>query len=350
MNNSLKAKFNTISVKIIIAAMIATSVIIAQTGCSSQQPISKSDFCLNTTCEIKIYDMPAKEAEAILENAFAEIRRYESIFSRTVEESEIYKINNAKGTPVEVSDDVIEVLEQSMYMSVISEGKFDVTVGELTSIWNFTGENPSVPDKEDVEKALQSTDYNNIVIEGNTVVLTNAQTQIDLGGIAKGYIADRITEYLKECGVASAVINLGGNIALVGTKPDGSMWNIGIERPYSDRTELIGSVAVRDATVVTSGVYERKFEEDGVLYHHVLDPETGFPAETDLEAVTITAAAGNSGFCDALATICLMLGTDEAIKLVEELQQQYPEKNLQAALIDKEDRIVQTDGMEIEFQ
>ncbi len=146
------------------------------------------------------------------------------------------------------------------------------------------------------------------------MTLENTDAAIDLGGIAKGYIADRLAEFLTDRGVESAVINLGGNVETVGSKEDGSSWTVGIERPYSDRTELMGKVSLNDGTLVTSGIYERNFEEDGVLYHHVLDPDTGYPAESDLEAVTIMAGRGNSAFCDGLSTVCLILGKADAMQ------------------------------------
>ena len=168
-----------------------------------------------------------------------------------------------------------------------------------------------------------------------------------LGGMVAGYIADRICDYLKNQGVEKAVINLGGNVAVLGEKAKDTPWNIAIERPYSDRTEMMGYVSVKDATVVTSGIYERKFEQDGVLYHHVLDPRSGYPVDTDLEAVTIRAARGNSGFCDGLSTVCLMLGRDKAQALIQTLQEEHPEMKLEAAFIDKNDAMTQTDGMDV---
>ena len=215
-------------------------------------------------------------------------------------------------------------------------------------MWNFTGEDPSVPPQEEIDAALPAVDYRNIHIDGNRVTLADPGAAIDLGGIAKGYIADKLAEVLMDKGVESAVINLGGNVETVGAKADGSSWTVGIERPYSGRTELMGKVSLDDGTLVTSGIYERNFEEDGVLYHHVLDPDTGYPAESDLEAVTIMAVRGNSAFCDGLSTVCLMLGKDEAMQLVEQLQEEYPDMGLEAAFIDKEDEMVQTEGMDIQ--
>lgn len=329
-----------------VAVIIAVFAIITQTGCGDKE-LSKTDFALNTSCTITIYGMSESEGEAVLDDAFKEIRRYENMLSRTVEGSDVYNINNASGEPVEVSDDTIAVLKLGIEMGDISDGRFDITVGRLTDLWDFTGDDPHVPEQAAIDEALKSVGYRNIEIEGNTVTLTDPGAAVDLGGVAKGYIADRITDLLEEKGISSGVINLGGNVAVLGSKEDGSPWNIGIERPYSDRTEVIGSLETADATVVTSGTYERKFEENGVLYHHVLDPATGYPAQTDLESVTITAKRGNSAFCDGLSTVCLISGMERAQALVRELQEKYPEMELEAAFIDKNDDMVQTEGMKI---
>lgn len=334
-------------VKLLPAILITVLIIITQTGCSEKDPVSRSDFCLDTTCEIKVYDMSTGKAEKILDGAFEEIDKYENRMSKTIEGSEVYQINHAQGQPVNVSNDTLNVIRTGIEMGDLSGGMFDITIGKVSSLWNFTGEDPTVPQQSDLTEALTTVGYQNIVIEGNTVRLKNPQAQLDLGGVAKGYIADRICDYLEKEGVERAVINLGGNVAVLGEKAEDTPWNIAIERPYSDRTEMMGYVSVEDATVVTSGIYERKFEKDGVLYHHVLDPHTGYPVETDLEAVTICAAKGNSGFCDGLSTVCLMLGRDRAQELIETLQKEHPKMQLQAAFIDKNDNMTQTDGMDV---
>jgi thiamine biosynthesis lipoprotein len=292
--------------------------------------------------------MKESEANDILDDAFTETKRYENILSKTVEGSDVYKINNAGGTPVEVSDDTINVINLGIQMGDLSEGMFDITIGAVTDLWDFTGDNPHVPDKADLTAALEGVNYKNIVVKGNTVKLSNSNAQIDLGGVAKGYIADRITEYLQDKGVERAIINFGGNVVAIGDKDDSTNWTIGIERPYSDRTDIVGSVDVSDTTVVTSGIYERNFTEDGVLYHHVLNPHTGYPTDSELESVTITAAKGNSAFCDGLSTVCLMLGADKAQTLIEKLQAEYPDMGIQAAFIDKNDNMTQTDGMNVQ--
>lgn len=334
-------------VKLLPAILITVLIIITQTGCGEKDPVSKSDFCLDTTCDIKIYDMKTGEASEILDGAFEEIDRYENLMSKTIEGSDVYKINHAQGQPVEVSKDTLKVIELGIEMGDLSGGMFDITIGKVLSLWNFTGDDPKVPEQADLTEALKTVNYKQIDINDSAVSMKDPQAQLDLGGVAKGYIADRICDYLKNQGVEKAVINLGGNVAVLGEKAKDTPWNIAIERPYSDRTEMMGYVSVKDATVVTSGIYERKFEQDGVLYHHVLDPRSGYPVDTDLEAVTIRAARGNSGFCDGLSTVCLMLGRDKAQALIQTLQEEHPEMKLEAAFIDKNDAMTQTDGMDV---
>lgn len=334
-------------IKLLPLILITVLIIITQTGCGEKDPVSKSDFCLDTTCDIKVYDMKSGEAGRILDGSFDEIDRYENLMSKTIEGSDIYKINHAQGQPVEVSEDTLNVIELGLEMSELSGGMFDITIGKVASLWNFNGDDPEVPAQTDLDEALATVGYKNIVIDGSSVSLKNPQTELDLGGVAKGYIADRICDYLEQQGVKKAVVNLGGNVSVLGEKAEDAPWNIAIERPYSDRTEMMGYVSVTDATVVTSGIYERKFEQDGVIYHHVLDPHTGYPVNSDLEAATIRAAEGNSGFCDGLSTVCLMLGRDNAQTLIETLQKEYPEMKLEAAFIDKNDVMTQTDGMDV---
>lgn len=319
----------------------------ASGGSSDAEPPSKTGFCLNTTCDIRIYDMDTAGAQPILDGAFDLMTEYENVLSKTVEGSDVYKINHADGAPVEVSDDTINVLKIGIEMGDYSDGMFDVTIGAITDMWDFTGDNPKVPEDADIKAALPAVDYKQIKIDGNKVSLANSGAQLDLGGVAKGYIADKVTEYLESQGVTSALINLGGNVVTLGSKPDGTAFVIGIERPYSDRTAIVGTISVSDMTVVTSGIYERKFEENGVLYHHVLSPETGYPTDSELESVTIRAAKGNSGFCDGLSTVCLMLGEDKAKALIEKLQTERPELQLEASFINKDDELSQTGGMNV---
>ena len=319
--------------KYILILALWAGIIITQTGCGSQEPVSENQFCLDTICTITVYHMDKEEAQAAIDAAFAACRQYENLMSKTIEGSDIYKLNKAKGKPVRVHDATLEVIKKGIQYGDLSDGMFDITVGALSELWNFNGENPKVPDKASLEKARATVDYRQIQIDGNSVSMENPHAQIDLGGIGKGYIADRATEVLEAKGAEHAIVNFGGNIVALGEKETDTPWKIGVERPYSDRTQILGSVNLTDETIVTSGVYERYFKEKGKLYHHVLNPKTGYPVETDLDAVTVKGQKGQSMDCDALSTICLMLGKEKSKRILDTLE------GVQAAFIDKNDHI-----------
>lgn len=334
--------------KFLLITVLTAFIIITHTGCGGEEPISKEGFCLDTVCTITIYDDDSEvNREEVLEAAFELIDEREAILSKTIDGSDVSRINSAKGDVVDVENVTRDVIEMAQLIAEESEGAFDITIGKVSELWDFHAEEPKLPDDEDIKTAVSHVDYGNVQIRGNEVSLADNEAEIDLGGIAKGYIADQVGEYLESEGVRSAIINLGGNVVAIGKKPDDSAFNIGIERPFTDRTELIGSVQVFDATVVTSGIYERNFVIDNKIYHHILDSTTGYPAETDLEAVTIVAAKGNSGFCDAISTACLALGKQKAMDLIKSIQNEYPDKNIEASFIDNDGNIVQTEGMDI---
>lgn len=327
----------------ILIFIIVTLVIIPQTGCSNEEPISKTNYCLDTICQIDIYGLNEEEAEDIIAGAFKLCSHYEDLLSKTVEGSDIYRINHAKGASVQVDKDTLEVLKKGIYYSSLRKGKFDIAVGRLTDLWDFHAEKPVLPNKEDVLEAVKHVNYKDIAITGSSVRLLDPEMEIDLGGIAKGFICDKVTAFLQDKGVSSAVINLGGNIATIGSK-NGKPFKVGIERPYSDRTAIVGAVEVEGKTIVTSGVYERFFEVDGKKYHHILDIKTGYPAKSDIESVTIIADIGKSVDCDGLSTLCLTLGVKEATKLIESID------GIEAVFIDSDDNITKTSGANFKKQ
>ena len=221
----------------------------------------------------------------------------------------------------------------------VSNGRFDITLGQVTDLWNFHGENPAVPDRAAVAAALAAVDYRQIQIDGNIVSMSNPDGKINLGGIGKGFSADLAAEHLESLGVTSAIINFGGNIVAIGDNA-GAPFKIGIKDPNSVTGEILGAVTVQDATVVTSGVYERCFEEKGKVYHHILDVETGYPVDSDVVSVTLVAPKGSSGDCDALSTTCLIYGVEEGMKLIEDV------KDLEAVFVDRDGKIHKTSGMD----
>lgn len=285
------------------------------TGCGQkkQEYISITDFKLNTVVNVALYE-PQKEA--LLDKCMELCDEYERIFSRTLPESELYRLNESKD--MEVSDALLALIQMGIDYGEKTNGLFDITIAPAAALWNFTGENPHVPEQKKLKEALASVDYRNILIEGNHVILKN-NASIDLGALAKGYIADRLKEYLLSEGVSSAIINLGGNVLCIGHKTDGTDFQVAIQKPFAEKNEMIDATSVNDKTVVSSGIYERGFEENGIWYHHILNPFTGYPADTDLTGVTIQTDRSVDG--DALSTVCMALGSERAQSFLK----QYPD-------------------------
>ncbi|MEG1164546.1 MAG: FAD:protein FMN transferase [Anaerovoracaceae bacterium] len=328
--------------KLISAFSLIALLIITQTGCGKVDPVEKTSYYLDTICKITIYNMEnmtEENAKAVIDKGFKVCSQYENLLSKTKEGSDIYRINRANGQPTKVDSKTIEVIEAGIHYGEVSNGKFDITIGKATDLWDFHSETPKVPTEKALADAIAGVDYKQIKIKGNTVTMDNPNGEIDLGGIAKGYIADRVSEKLKKEGVTNAIIDLGGNIVAIGGKDESTDFNIGIERPYTDRSEIIGMVPLTDKTIVTSGVYERCFTVNGKTYHHILDVKTGYPVKSDVEAVTIVAQIGQSVDCDGLSTTCLMLGVEKGKKLIESLD------GVEALFIDKDDNITYTKGM-----
>ena len=286
-------------------------------ACSMQSPqtdkkISKTDLLLNTVVTITVY---SEKDEYLIDECFELCKRYEKTFSRTDPESELYRLNHA-GT-LEVSDELLLVLQNALGWCEKSGGAFDITLGAVSDLYGFSGETPHAPTPSQLGDALEHTGYGKIKISGNTVTLEDPEAVIDLGAIAKGYIADRLAQFLKENGCESAIINLGGNILCVGEKMGGMPFNVGIQYPFEDTQKIITNVSVRDMSVVTSGIYERSFVENGKLYHHILSPETGLPIESELLAVSIIGPSSEN--CDALSTVCFVLGLENGLDLINSL-------------------------------
>ena len=322
--------------------VFTVTLIITQTGCGGVEKIEKSSYYMDTICTITIYDMEdmsEENANEAIDSAFGLCAEMEATISATIETSDVYKINEADGAPVECSDVTVELLKMGMDYGDLSGGKFDVTLGQVTDLWDFHGENPAVPSASAVEKALKAVDYQQIQISGNKVSMADPDGKINLGGIGKGFIADRAAGHLESLGVTSAIVNFGGNIVAIGENA-GDPFKIGIKDPNSESGDILGAVTVSDATVVTSGVYERCFEEDGKVYHHILDVETGYPVDSDVVSVTLTAPKGYSGVCDALSTTCLIYGVEEGLKLIEGAD------NVEAIFVDRDGEIHKTSGMD----
>ena len=279
---------------------------------SEPEKKSISGFYLDTIITLTAY----VENEEVLHDALRECGRYERLLSRTVEGSDVWRINNANGNPVTVSEDTRKILETAKRISELSNGAFDITIAPASTLWDFTSGQAVLPDADALEAAAALVDYTKVRTEGDTVTLPKGM-MIDLGGIAKGYIADAVKEYLVERGVESAILSFGGNIVAIGLKPNGSPWKIGIQDIDRSTGEYMLVSQNYGGSTVTSGIYERGFDLDGIRYHHLLDTKTGWPVQNELASVTIFSDSSMLG--DALSTTAFVLGTEEGSALIESL-------------------------------
>nr|WP_302230781.1 FAD:protein FMN transferase [uncultured Blautia sp.] len=331
----------------------------ADTSTTGNQPISISSIKLNTAVQITIYDSQDK---ALLDDCLALCDKYELVFSRTNEKSELYKLNHRKDTsdkdtntdrqttpyPVSgtadtwhISEDLAVLLSEGLDITRESDGAFDIAIAPLTSLWDFTAEDPKVPDDAAIQKALPLCSSEGVTIDGQDITLPSDDIQFDVGAIAKGYIADRLKDFLVKKGVKSAIINLGGNVLCIGSKPDGTPFKIGIQKPFADRNETEAVMDITGKSVVSSGIYERCFKQDGKLYHHILNPQTGYPYDNGLISVTIISDQSVDG--DALSTTCFALGLEDGLKFAEK-------KGVQAVFITEDYELHYTDGFQDEIR
>lgn len=330
----------------------------ADTSTTGNEPISISSIKLNTAVQITIYDSQDK---ALLDDCLALCDKYELVFSRTNEKSELYKLNHRKNTsdkdpnadgqttpyPVSgtadtwhISEDLASLLSQGLSITRESDGAFDIAIAPLTSLWDFTAEDPKVPDDAAIQKALPLCSSDGVTIDGQDITLPSDDIQFDVGAIAKGYIADRMKDLLVKKGVKSAIINLGGNVLCIGSKPDGTPFKVGIQKPFADRNETEAVMDITGKSVVSSGIYERCFKQNGKLYHHILNPKTGYPYDNSLISVTIISDQSVDG--DALSTTCFALGLEDGLKFAEK-------KGVHAVFITEDYELHYTDGFQDEI-
>ncbi len=313
MNPTSPVRKHSLSILSILCILLC--ILCTCSGCSKNaHPITKTGFYFDTVITLTIYDT---SKESLLDDCFSLAEHYEKIFSATIDSSDVSRINQAKGAPVTVDDETIDLIQKGLSYCKLSEGGFDLTIGNVSSLWNFSENDGILPDADQLAAAVSTVDYKNIVIENNKVQLADPKTAIDLGGIAKGYIADRMKEYLNQNGVTEGTINLGGNVLCIGPKKDGSPYRIGIQKPFDAQGAAAAVVEVTDETVVSSGIYERYITVDDKLYHHILNPSTGYPYENHLLGVTIICQNSVDG--DGLSTTCFALGLEEGMKLIESL-------------------------------
>lgn len=341
MRQSIKKRFFLLPVLFLFTA----AVLLSSCG-SKKEPVVRNGFYFDTVITITLYG-ESERLSPLFDDIFALCERYDALFDRTAPDSDIARINDNTGTPVTVHPETLSLIRTACSYAELTGGLIDPTVTPLLLLWGFgndadsagsadpdTGEDSAVsgtqtdpdqtpltlpPDADALARVCAHIDYRSIVIDeqAGTVMLTDPDAAIDLGFIAKGYIADRIRDYLISENVTSAIINLGGNILCIGSRPDKNPYRVAVQYPFGQTGDTITTLSIRDQSVVTSGVYERFVEAHGVRYHHILDPRTGYPAENGLLSVTII--TDSSTDADALSTACFLLGLSDGMALIESL-------------------------------
>lgn len=288
--------------KRVVAALLLAALTL--TGCGSGEA-TRDVFAMDTLLQLRAYGANADEA---LRDAEETVHAAEACWSVTLADSELYRVNHSGGQPVELSDETAKLLDFTLQMAKQTDGALDPTVYPALTAWGFTTGEYRVPTDGELREKCALIDYRRVELQNNTVRLP-VGAMLDFGAVAKGYVGDLLAEQLKEAGISHALLSLGGNVQAVGTRPDGKDWQVGVRDPQGDDT--VGTLAVRDAAVVTSGNYERAFTApDGTRYGHILDPATGRPVQNGLASVTVTAPQGK--LCDALSTALFVMGAERA--------------------------------------
>lgn len=310
-------------------------------GCAGQQASYTTDFfAMDTFMSVSVYGDKQDDAEQAAVACEQAVNALEPALSRTREDSDLYRLNHADGAVCEVSEDTYAAIEAAVQYAELTGGAFDPTMAPLTDLWGINTENAHVPAQAEIDEALTHVGYQNVKLLGSNQVQLENGAQLDLGGIGKGFATDAVSALLAqqpEGAATGALVQLGGNIGAFGDNPsrDGGNWVVGVADP-DNNAEFVATVEVRDASVVTSGDYERYFEQDGKRYHHIFDPETGYPADTGLRSVTVIDQ--NSTRADAMTTALFVMGLDDGLAFCKE-------NNIAAVFITADKQIYPSDAV-----
>lgn len=317
----------------ILFLSIISIVLLVSCKLKSVEPTSQTQLMLGTICTITLYD---QSTESEFTAAFNRIDEIEHLMSIHLDDSELAAINNASGLhSVVVSDETFTVIKLALEIAELSDGAFDPTIGPLVQLWDIAGAN-NLPSDEEIQALLPLVGYKHVVIneEEKSVYLPMKGMVLDLGGIAKGWAADEVARVLNG---HKGIVNLGGNVLVMGSKPDSSPWKIGIQDPDNNRGSYIGIVELIGQTLVTSGPYERFFEHEGTIYHHILDTKTGYPVVSPLTSVSIITT--KSVIADGLSTSVYALGIEKGLELVNRLD------GIEAVLLTEDGSIYASNGV-----
>ena len=290
-----------------LAALLLTIFALSLTACgeTAAESETRTVYAMDTVMTLEAY---GQNADASLDEAVAEIERLDALWSIASSDGEIARLNAEK--QITASADTLALLTRAKEISAATDGLFSTTIAPLMEAWGFTNGDYRVPDEAELSALLAHVDDEEIAISDSTVTIP-ADAKVDLGGIAKGFTSARVMEIFRENGVENGILSLGGNVQALGTKPDGSLWRVGLQDPADERA-LFATLELADKAVITSGAYERNFEQDGIVYHHIIDPRTGYPAESGLSSVTIVSDDGT--LADGLSTALYIMGKEAAVE------------------------------------
>ncbi|MFD0897636.1 FAD:protein FMN transferase [Loigolactobacillus binensis] len=338
----------------LILAVVLLLLPLVLTACSAKkttapvisEPYKRSEFMLGTICTLSIYNKGKKK---VLQKGFDRIKRTEKQATLTKAHSELDKINaNAGIKPVKVSKDMWPLMEKAMYYSKNSNGAFDMSIGAITNLWKIGLPGARVPAQSEIDRALPLVDYHDVKLDAakRTVYLTKKGMRLDFGGIAKGYIADQVRQVFRQNGVNTAIIDLGGNVVVMGSSPDGKNkpWKVGVQDPYAARGTALGTLPAKNLSVVTAGIYEKYLKANGHTYIYLFNRKTGYPYENNLAGVTIISPKSVDG--DALSNAAFNKGVKAGLAYINGKHK----KNIQAVFVTKDKKVYISNGLKKTFK
>lgn len=322
----------------IIALLLCVSILLPLSACGAEKPLERQIFAMDTLMDLTAY---GKNAETGLNDAIAVINSLNAMLDPDLESSKVYAINHAQGDTVVVNGQIAQMLQTAQTVSRQTDGALDLTVYPLMQAWGFLDGNYRVPDEATIEALLEQVDMSKVQLtamsdDGSYLASVPAGAALSFGAVAKGCASNYAINAMRAAGITSGVISLGGNVQTLGAKPDGSDWNVAIQDP-NDTGGYLGYVSVGETAVITSGSYQRNFTDNGKLYHHILDPKTGAPAESRLQSVTIVCSDGI--LADCLSTAMFVLGESDALSYWRTYG------GFEMILVTTDGRVVLTDGL-----
>lgn len=343
-NNQNKKRFVWFLTGLCFLLLAACSSGVEEEQTLLKTPYEQTEFLMGTYVTLRVYD---EGKEAVLEQGFKRVEELADKITVNEPDSEIDKINELAGKEaVELSDEVYPLVEAAAEYSEVSDGGFDYTVGPITDLWRIGFDDARKPEQSEIDAALNLVDFSKVEFdtENKSVFLTEEGMALDLGAIAKGYIADEIRKLFEDSGVTTAIIDLGGNVIVMGGSPtrEGEAWNVGIQDPLSERGETVGKTAQKNRSIVTSGIYERYLEVDGEIYHHLMNPQTGYPFDNEIAGVSIISERSVDG--DALSTVVFGLGLEKGLEYVNNRE------DIEAVFITKDKEVYTSNGMKENFE